>query len=62
MPLDNLKNAWKYNRLQSDLAPLQDSEILEIIQLESDHYWSRSQLFYVNVAVLLLLVFVCQSG
>lgn len=62
MSLDKLKTTWKLYKQQSDLPPMQIEEILEIIQISTNDPRSSQQLFYFNLAILLLLVFVCQGG
>jgi len=62
MPLNKLKNTWSYYKRQSDLLPLEATDILEIIQASSHTYQAKTKLNYFNIVMLVLLILICQGG
>ncbi len=59
MHLNNLKYAWRQVKFRNAMPPLDSNDILAIIDASEK---AQRQVFFLRLAVLLLITFSCQAG
>ena len=62
MKLDNLKPAWQQFRLMNALQPIQEKEILSIIEQADPVAVTKSYRILINTALFIALIIFCQGG
>ena len=62
MKLDNLKPAWRQYRLMNALQPIQEKEILSIIEHADPMVTTKSYRMIINMALFIALIIFCQGG
>lgn len=62
MNLNNLKPAWRQFQLSHSMRPMNQEEILFILEKAEGIAVSKTQRFPVNAIMFIVLTFYCQGG
>ncbi|MEM0992164.1 MAG: hypothetical protein AAGI49_03965 [Bacteroidota bacterium] len=61
--MNELKNAWQHYKQSYDLPPLEADEIRQMLPIiASEHPVQKQHMFFLHIAMFLLLILCCQGG